>query len=242
MTRLRTAQWRFGAVFLTAAVLAGALIGASQVGADEATAGEPVAAAAPKPAAKPKPSLFTGIRQRGAALGSPTAPVTLVEYADLQCPFCADWARNALPTVVKRYVRAGKVRIVFRGLAFIGEDSDTALRTVIAAGRQNHLWDVLHGLFMHQGGENAGWVTDELIREIAAEVPGVDAERLLDERSDGSVETAMKRDAEVAQVAGIQGTPSFQLGPTGGTLVPVQPTSLEADGIVPLIEEVLRGE
>jgi protein-disulfide isomerase len=139
-------------------------------------------------------------------------------------------------------VRAGKVRIVFRGLAFIGEDSDTALRTVIAAGRQNHLWDVLHGLFMHQGGENAGWVTDELIREIAAEVPGVDAERLLDERSDGSVETAMKRDAEVAQVAGIQGTPSFQLGPTGGTLVPVQPTSLDADGIVPLIEEVLRGE
>jgi hypothetical protein len=56
------------------------------------------------------------------ALGRPDAPVTLVEIADYQCPFCAAFARDALPEIVQKYVRTGKVRIEFRALAFIGPD------------------------------------------------------------------------------------------------------------------------
>jgi protein-disulfide isomerase len=100
-------------------------------------------------------ALFRGIPQDGIVLGSPHAPVTLVEYADLQCPDCAQWARDAFPTIVKEYVRAGRVRIVFRGLSFIGADSDAALRAALAAGQQARLWDVVHGLFVQQGAENA---------------------------------------------------------------------------------------
>lgn len=237
MSRLRTPQWRYGAVLLTAAVLAAVLVGASQVGAGDTTARPPTTTAAPS--ASPRPSLFTGIRQRGAALGSPTAPVTLVEYADLQCPYCAQWALDALPTVVRRFVRPGKVRIVFRGLAFIGADSDTALRTAIAAGRKHRLWDLVHGLYERQGHENSGWVADDLVTEIATGIPGLDAEQLLDARWNGSIETAMKRDAEAARTAGIRGTPSFQIGRTGGALERVELTSLGADGIVAVIEQVL---
>ena len=75
--------------------------------------------------------------------------------------------------------RPGKLRIVFHGLAFIGPDSDKALRTAIAAGQENHLWDLVHGLYASQGAENAGWVTDELVGEIAAGVPALDGEKLL---------------------------------------------------------------
>ncbi len=100
--------------------------------------------------------------------------MTLVEYADLQCPYCAQWARETLPVLVDEYVEAGKLRIVFQGLAFIGPDSDKALRTAIAAGQDNHLWDVVHGLYASQGAENSGWVTDGLVGEIASGVPGLD--------------------------------------------------------------------
>ena len=85
--------------------------------------------------------------------------MTLVEYADLQCPYCAQWSRETLPVLVDEYVATGKLRIVFHGLAFIGADSDKALRTAIAAGQDDHLWDVVHGLYASQGAENSGWVT-----------------------------------------------------------------------------------
>ena len=68
-------------------------------------------------------ALFAGIPQHGNVLGSPKAPVTLVEYADLQCPYCAYWSRSTFPVLVRDYVRPGRVKLVFRGLAFLGPDS-----------------------------------------------------------------------------------------------------------------------
>ena len=109
-------------------------------------------------------------------LGDTDAPVTLVEYVDLQCPYCAEWAVRTFPVLVSDYVRTGKLRIVFHGLAFIGPDSDTALRTALAAGREDRLWDVVAGFYARQGAEN-GWITDELVDDVVAEA-GLDAGRL----------------------------------------------------------------
>ncbi len=234
--RLRTPRGRLAAVFVTAAALSAVLVGASQVGARGAA---PPAAAAETQPTSPARSLFAGIEQHGAALGSPRAPVTIVEYADLQCPYCALWARDALPAVVDRYVRTGKVRIVFRGLAFIGPDSDKALRTAIAAGAQGHFWDVVDGLYESQGTENAGWVTDELVTAIAASVRGLDGPALLADRWDAWVGREVKRAAAAANAAGVDGTPLFQVGPTGGQLELVRLTSLRPDGFTPAIDAML---
>ena len=234
MSRLVDRRLRLAAVLCAAAALAGTLVAASVIGArDEGTA--PAPAAAPEP----EPSLFAGIEQQGAALGSPDAPVTLVEYADLQCPYCARWSLDTMPTLVDEYVRAGRLRIVFHGLAFLGPDSDKALRTAVAAGRANHFWDIVHGLYANQGAENSGWVTDDLVVGIAAGIPGLDGEELLTARWDDSVDPDLKRFAAAARAAGINGTPSFQLGPTGGRLERVEVESLGPEGIVPAIEAAL---
>jgi protein-disulfide isomerase len=185
-------------------------------------------------------TMLRGIPQQGTALGSASAPVTLVEFADPQCPYCAEWARDALPGIVKRYVRAGKVRLVFNGMAFVGADSETALRTALAAGRQNRFWNVMELLYRNQGQENTGWVTDSLLRSIGAAVPGLDTEKMLAARDSAAVDKAIRRAAAVANEAGVNSTPSFAVGKTGGTLELVQPTSLTTDGLAPSLDAALK--
>jgi protein-disulfide isomerase len=242
MNRLPNIRHRFTAVVVTAGVIGTAMIAVSQISArgDNQTPASTLTTSSQTPrASAASESLFSGIRQRGATLGSPAAPVTLVEYADLQCPYCADWARETLPVLVRDYVRGGKLRIVFKGLAFIGPDSDKALRTAVAAGRQDHLWELVHGLYARQEGENTGWVSDALVQEIAAD-SDLDGDKLLEERWSSYVETEIKEAAASAQAAGVQGTPSFEIGPTGGRLQLKHVSSLGTDGIVPTIEAELR--
>lgn len=175
-----------------------------------------------------------GIPQAGAALGNPNAPVTLVEYADLQCPYCAEWTRRTLPVLVDDYVRADKLRIVFRGLAFIGPDSERALRAAFAAGRQNRLWDVVEALYLRQGPENGGWVTRAALEETA----GTQA---LAQSGDPWVARRLMLAGRAAQAAGVTGTPAFQLGRTGGVLRLVPIHSLGPEGVRPAIEAALAG-
>ena len=113
-------------------------------------------------------ALLGGIPQHGTTLGSPSAPVRLVEYADLQCVYCGAWARDVFPTLVRRYVRTGKVQLEFRGLAFVGSDSLVGLRTALAAAQQNRLWNLTDLLYRNQGAENSGWVSDSVVRGALA--------------------------------------------------------------------------
>jgi len=239
MRRLPYSRHRFTVVIAAAVAIATILIAASQVSARGAEQQATAATPSEPRVSPPGTSFAAGISQHGAALGSPSAPLTLVEYADLQCPYCGQWSRETLPVLVDRYVRPGKLRIVFNGMAFVGPDSDRALRTAVAAGRHDHLWEVVHGLYENQGAENSGWVTDELIGEIVARVPGLDARALLDERWTDSVDPEIRRASAAASAAGVKSTPSFQLGPTGGRLELISVTSLAPDGIVPAIERAL---
>lgn len=184
-------------------------------------------------------TLLRGIPQDGIALGSPDAPVTLVEYADLQCPFCAEWARGTFPAIVDEYVRPGEVRIEFRGMAFLGPDSQTALQTVLAAGEQDRLWNVLHILWANQGEENAGWVTEDLLQGIGDSVAGLDTERMLAQRGSGAVEGAMVSSQQSADLNGIDSTPSFLAGPTGGTLERLELSSLEPEEMRAALDALL---
>jgi protein-disulfide isomerase len=222
-----------------AAVVAGALVVASILTTrDDGSApagGSPITVAG----AAESRALLAGIPQQGIALGRPTAPVTLVEFADLQCPFCAEWSRNALPELVRDYVRPGRVRIVFRGLTFIGSDSEEALRFALAAGDQGKLWNVVDLLYENQGGENQGWVTDELLTAVGRAVPGLRVERALAERSSASVDAQLAAAETAAAENEIGGTPSFAAGTTGGTLRVLEVDSLDAQALRPALDALL---
>jgi protein-disulfide isomerase len=187
----------------------------------------------------PTSPLLEGIPQDGTALGHPDAPVTLVEYADLQCPYCAHWALGTLPRLVRDYVRTGKLRIESLGLAFIGPDSDKALRATLAAARQNRLWNVVELLYANQGPENSGWASEELIDPIANSVPGLDVERFDADRRLEALDTDMAKAQAQAQAGGVRGTPAFELGPTGSAPETLEVTSLAPDEFAAAIEALL---
>jgi protein-disulfide isomerase len=228
----------YAAVAVGAAAVAGALILASIL-----TSGDDGSAPVSGPATTTVESraLFAGVPQQGIALGRRDAPVTLVEFADLQCPFCAEWSRNALPELVRDYVRPGKVRIVFRGLTFIGPDSEEALRFAVAAGEQRKLWNVVDLLYENQGEENQGWVTDDLLTAVGRAVPGLGVERALAERTSVAVDAQLAAAEKAAAENEIGGTPSFAAGPTGGMPRVLELDSLDAEALRPALDALLAG-
>ena len=193
----RTVVLAFGiAIAAAVALVAVALIGRS----DSST----------PPTATPVVDL-TGIPQDGPTLGAPDANVTLVEWADPQCPACRLYTEEFFPTVVDEYLRPGTVNTEFRGFPFIGDDSVTAYRFLLAAGEQDKLWNLQEAMYRNQGGENDGWVTDDLIRELGAGIAGLDVDRLfVDAERDDIVSEAQGAEA-AGQAAGILGTPTLQI-------------------------------
>jgi len=183
--------------------------------------------------------MLRGIPQHGVALGAASAPVTLVEFADLQCPFCARWARGTMPEIVRKYVRPGRVRIVFVGMTSLGPDSVKAFRAALAAGQQNHFWDVEELLYLNQGTEGSGWVEDGFLHSIGRSVKGLNVERMLAAMSSVGVEKQLAGASNLA--AGIQQTPSFAVGRTNRSLKLVTISSLAPAGIEPALDALLAG-
>jgi protein-disulfide isomerase len=150
-----------------------------------------------------------GIPQDGTFLGPSDAKVTLIEYADVQCPACRHYTEGLFPTVVDEYVRTGKINTEFRGFPFLSEDSFKGQRFLLAAANQNKLWQLEEGFYRNQGDEHSGWLTDDLIREIAAEIPGLDVDQLFADAETDEIAQQAQQDAADAQNAGITGTPTL---------------------------------
>jgi protein-disulfide isomerase len=200
-----------------------------------------IAIAAPRNEAKPAapaPSLFAGIPQDGTSLGAPGAPATLTEFADLQCPFCADYARTVLPAVVDRYVRTGRVRLELRVLAFLGDDSVRGGRMAAAAASQDRLWPFVDAFYRHQGSENSGYADDAFLQRVgaAAELDVQAALRDRDAPGASAWLTTAQRDADRLRV---QGTPSFSLRVGDGKPVAVQPRALTPESFAAALDAAL---
>ena len=196
--------------------------------------GEPAATAEPQPRDR-----FAGIPQDGAVLGRQDAPYTLVEFADLQCPFCARFARDVLPAVVARFVRTGRLRLELRPVAFLGDDSATAAAATVAAGFQDRMWQFADKFYRRQGAENSGYVTPEFLGRIA-QAAGVEPARW--QRASGSrkLVATLDRNAQAARTARISGTPGFRIGRTGGVLAPFSQGSGERREVIARLDAVLR--
>ena len=177
--------------------------------------------------------LLNGIPQRGNVIGSPEAPVTLVEYIDLQCPYCRQFETEAMPALIARYVRTGKLKVEVRPMASIGPDSERGRTAALAAGEQNRLFNFMQLLYFNQGTENTGWLNDEIVTSAAASIPGIDVPRLLADRSSSTVVYSASTFDSQASADSVRATPTILVGKSGA--VPQQ-VALTSPGDVKPIE------
>ena len=159
---------------------------------------------------------YSGIPQDGTTLGEKDAPVTVYLYEDFQCPFCGKFSREMFPDLVDDYVRDGDVKLVSETMAFLGPDSVTAARAALAAGEQNHFWPYSTLLFENQGDENSGYVTDDFLRGLAEDTPGLDVQKWEDQRAGNSFTKELKAVQGKAQAAGVNSTPTLIFKGPGG--------------------------
>jgi protein-disulfide isomerase len=160
--------------------------------------------------------LLHGIPQRGLELGSPKAPVTIVEFADPQCPFCRQYSVQTWPSIVRRYVRTGKARMELRLVGFLGEDSVKGAKALEAAGLQHKLWDATAIFYDNQRQENSGYVTDAFLRRVLGAVDGLDVERAMARREHPDVTAQLGASRTAQSRYAVSATPTLLVGPTGG--------------------------
>jgi protein-disulfide isomerase len=171
---------------------------------------------------------FAGIPQQGRVLGRPNAPVTMVQYVDLQCPSCRAFETEVMPSIVPKLVRTGKLKIETRPIAFIGPDSLPARYAAIAAGSQNRMFNFMQVIYANQGVENTGWLNQAFIEKAVASVPGMDVKRLLDEQKSQAVIAVGKTVDGDAKADKVSETPTLLIGKTGSKLRKV-PSKLAFD-------------
>jgi protein-disulfide isomerase len=220
---------------LAAVVVVGAVVVSSN-GGDETPA--PVSSTPGATPAEDVEALYEGIPQDGIRLGDPDAPVTLVEIADLQCPFCAQYSVEALPTIVRDYVRTGKVRYELRIRSFLGRDSVRAAGAAAVAAKQDRMYQFADLFYRNQGPENSDYADDAFMRDIAGQVEGLDVERVVAAADDPLAQPAVAAGEQFARDIGSTGTPDFYVR-KGRELTRLEPEGTSPEAYAAALDEAL---
>jgi protein-disulfide isomerase len=165
------------------------------------------AGAAPVPDGAEHPAAQRVLPEDFRNLGDPGAPVTIIEFTDLQCPYCARFSLHTFPELQERYIDTGQVRYAARDLPLPMHDfAVPAAVAAVCAGEQGQYWEYRHALFRRQA--DLGWAPyDEL-----AERAGLDLDAFSRCRADPRSQASVRQDAALARSFGIQSTPTFVIG------------------------------
>jgi protein-disulfide isomerase len=161
---------------------------------------------------------YAGIPQNGNVLGASNAPATLMVFADLQCPFCAQFETQMFPKLVNRYVRPGKLKVIFQPIAIIGQDSVAGARASASAGVQSKMFNYASLFYLNQGQENTGYITDTFLTNLAKAVPGLDVSKWKADLNSSQVDSTLSQAQSAAQTARVNSTPTFLVGKSGKPL------------------------
>ena len=141
-------------------------------------------------------------------IGSPNAPITILEWGDYQCTFCYKFHQSTLDIINEDFVKTGKVKIVFKDFPLNGPDSLLAAEAAHCAQDQGKYWQYHDELYDNWGGERTGWVTRESLGKFATTV-NLDLDKFNKCLDDHKYQSKVMSLHEFGKEIGIDATPSF---------------------------------
>ncbi len=170
------------------------------------------------------------------SLGSPTAPVTIVEFGDYQCPTCGAWYNSQEVSLIQNLVNTGKARLVWRDFDYYGPDSVSASEAAYAAGEQGKFWQFHDLLFQRQQTPNSGWASKQNMEKFAQQL-GLNMTQFNQAFNSGNYDALVNENHSLGMQAGVTETPTFFLiGPKGKmiTIAGGQPESVFEQAVASL--------
>lgn len=159
---------------------------------------------------------YANIPQNGTVLGDPNATVHVIEYADYQCPVCAQFGTEVAPQLIRDYVETGKVTYEFRAFPFLGDaaldspdnESVQAAEAAFCAKDQGKFWEFNHLLAERHDGENKGTFSNDALVGFADEL-GLDQEAFSTCLDSGAHQQEVLDAYTAYQGEGINSTPTL---------------------------------
>lgn len=149
------------------------------------------------------------------ALGSNKAKITIVEFGDYRCHFCARFYRYTSGSIIQNFVDTGKVRFLFKDFIVNDKPGDTtSMLAAIAsycAADQGKYWQYHNEVYNNSKGEDVAWVTPGVLKQFANDVKIPDTNKFstcLDSHTHTNV---VQQNNDLAGNIGLQATPSFIL-------------------------------
>jgi protein-disulfide isomerase len=165
-------------------------------------------------AAPPQPTTGKVTNLTGYMLGKPDAPLTMVEFTDIQCPFCRQYVTATFDDIKKNWIDTGKLRYISRDFPLdFHPQAMPAARAARCAGEQGKFWDMRYGLM-----RNGNLLSPDYITQTATNMK-------LDMKAFNACTASTKYDAEIqaetkeGTTLGVGGTPTFVIGKTTATAV-----------------------
>ena len=153
-------------------------------------------------------------------LGKADAPVTLVEFGDYQCHFCNVFFHSTEESIIRDYVDAGKVKMIFKDYNIIGPDSVTSSHGAHCASDQEMFWEYHDILYNNWTGENDGWASSENQLKFAQEL-GLNIEQWSECMEKGTHSQRILASNEDAKSLELGGTPAFFVIGSDEAIIPI---------------------
>lgn len=155
------------------------------------------------------------IPSEGYVMGSPTAPLELVEFGDFECPGCGQYSELAEPEIRQKYIATGKIRFRFIDTPLnIHRNTLNAHHAAACADEQGKFWE-MHDLLFSTQDEWNGIATsnpDKVIKALAPRIAGLDAAKFDECQASRRMQGKVQAHLKIATDRGVAGTPTFVLG------------------------------